>query len=354
MYKKFALSSLLCVLLLLVSACSLIWPEEAPLTDLPDPDPDTPPVISQQSSFLPTVIPTSGGNQRLRTAYLLDHQGRFLIPYALGVSSTEGIAKAVLARMVDTPENASALAGTEFQLPLPAGTDVLGMTIRDGLAVVDFCLSFLEFADANHERLAVDAVLYTLTEFSTIDRVELRVSGRPIGELPSGQPLPTVISRDDRDLNLEVSSSVTDVSLGSKVRLYFSATGPAGGLVYFVPVTRVIPTSADQATAAVLELLSGPLAGSELATDLPQSAELRSVRITGDTVVVDFSAGLTGYGGGSTAEQAMIGSLLLTLTDISGVQNVKITINGQTPSLPEGTDLSQPVTRPTFINPFII
>ncbi len=354
MYKKLALTSLLCVLLLAFSACSLIWPQEE-ITDLPDDGPEQTPMVNQPTgSFVPSVIPTSGTNQGLHTVYLMDFQGRFLVPYVLGVENAEGIAKAVLARMVDNPENASALAGTEFRLPLPAGTEVLGMTIRDGLGVIDLSPEFLEFADAKHERLAIDAVLYTMTEFSTIDRIELRVAGHPIGKLPSGQQLSVVLSRADRDLNLEVSSRVTDVSLGSKVHLYFSASGETGGLVYFVPVTRVIPNNTDQLTAAVLELLSGPSTESGLVANLPQTAELRSVSMSGDTVHVDFSSGLTGYGGGSTAEQAMIGSLLLTLTEVAGVENVKITIEGQTPNLPEGTDLSRPVSRPTFVNPFII
>ncbi|MGI6357844.1 MAG: GerMN domain-containing protein [Bacillota bacterium] len=353
MYRKLALVILLCMLLLLSSACSLVWP----FNTREDPD-DTgginQPAGSRSGTFMPTVIPTSGANQSLRTVYLMDYQQRFLVPYVLGVDNAEGIAKAVLSRLVDNPQNASALAGTEFRLPLPPGTEILGMTIRDGLAILDLCEEFLQFSDATHERLAIDAIVYTLTEFSTVDEVELRVAGRPLSKLPSGQALPTVLSRQNRDLNLEVSNAVVDINASSKVKLYFSAAGPGGGLVYFVPVTRMIPVNSDQMTAAVLELLSGPLPGSGLSADLPQGAELRSVQLNGSTLVVDFSDGLTGYGGGRTAEQAMIGSLLLTLTEIPGVDNVKITINGQVPNLPEGTDLSQPVSRPLLVNPFLI
>lgn len=355
MYKKLALSLLLIVLVLGVSACSLVWPKETPQAGLPGTDPLGPSVANGRGeSFLPTVIPASGENLRLRTAYLLDYQGRYLVPFVLSINKVEGIAKEVLARMVDTPENASSLAGTEFQLPLPQNTKVLGMTIHEELAVVDFSPDFLGFRDATHERLAIDAVLYTLTEFSTIQRVEIHVSGKVVGQLPSGQRLPTAISRADRDLNLEVLPVVTDVTTGTKVRLYFSSCGPEGGLVYFVPVTRVIPVATDTMTAAVLELIRGPLSGSGLFADVPASAELRSLKLSGDTVVVDFSNGLTGYGGGSMAEQAMLGSIVLTLTDISGISGTRITVNGQVPSLPEGTDLSQPITRPIFINPFII
>lgn len=355
MHKKLVITLLLIALTVMVSACSLVWPTENPEAGLSDTGNDgTVSVGSQVGSFLPTVIPASGENLRLRTVYLLDYQGRYLVPYVLSVDRVEGIAKEVLARLVDTPENASALAGTEFQLPLPSGTEVIGMTVRDGLAVVDFSQDFLQFADAGRERLAVDSVLYTLTEFSTIDRVELRVQGRPIEQLPSGQPLPTSISRADRDLNLEVAPGVTDVSQGTKVRLYFSGCSPNGGLIYFVPVTRVIPTVSDPMTAAVLELIRGPLSGSDLSADVPASAELHGVRLSGTTASVDFSSGLTGYGGGTTAEQAMLGALILTLTEVPGVSNVQVTVEGQVPNLPEGSDLSQPITRPMFVNPFII
>lgn len=355
MFKRLTLSLLLLLLTLTVSACSLLWPIEDPETDPSGSNlPINPVADGRVGSFLPTVIPASGENLRLRTVYLLDYQGRYLVPYVLSISKVEGVAKEVLAKMVDSPDNASSLAGTEFQLPLPANTQVLGMTIRDGLAVVDFSADFLQFRDAVHERQAVDAVLYSLTEFSTIQQVEIRVAGRLLQQLPSGQTLPSVLSRADRDLNLEVAPGVTDLAQGSKVRLYFSSCGPAGGLLYFVPVTRIIPTVSDNATAAVLELIRGPIAGSGLYADVPAAAELRSLRLVGDTVTVDFSSGLIGYTGGSAAEQAMLGALILTLSDAAGVNQVGITINGQVPNLPEGTDLSSPVSRPMFINPFII
>lgn len=305
-------------------------------------------------SFMPLVIPASGEGVRLRTVYLLDHANCFVVPYVLSIAKTEGIAREVLQSLVANPENELALVGTEFNLPFPEGTNVLGMTIRDQVAVVDFSEEFLNFADATHERLAVDALLYTLTEFENIDQVELRISGNTITTLPSGLQLPNPFSRAERPLNLEIASDVTDPSLSTQVKLYFTSIGPSGGLIYFVPVTRHITPQNDPLAAVVLELIQGPAAGGGLHPDIPVNTELRSVKLENGIVYVDFSDDLTSYGGGSAAENAMLGALILSLTDIPGVNGVKITINGQAPMLPEGTDVSQPVTRPIFVNPFIL
>jgi germination protein M len=336
------------LLIFALTGCSLLWPSVNNTPEQPDPSPYT------SGSFMPEIIPTAGEETRLRTVYLLDHANRYLVPYVLGVRRTEGIAREVLQRLVDSPDNAVALVGTEFNLPFPEGTTVLGMTIRDQLAIVDFSEEFLNFKDATHERLAIDSLLYTLTEFENVDRVELRVAGHRVTTLPSGLSLPNPFSRSERPLNLEIASDITDLNQGTKVRLYFSAVGPAGGLIYFVPVTRQILPQNDPLAAVVLELIQGPAVGSGLHADVPVNTELRSIKLEDGIVYVDFSSELVSYGGGTAAENAMLGSLVLSLTDIPGVKGVKITINGQTPMLPEGTDVSQPVTRPIFVNPFIL
>ncbi len=354
MYKKLMAVVLVFMLMLLSTGCSLIWPAD----DRQDPPGQVPGdndyVAGRSGSFIPASIPATGDSLRLRTVYLLDHQGRYLVPYVLSISKVEGIAKETLHRLVQSGENTQGLAGTDLQLPLPAGTTVLGLTIRDSLAIVDFSPEFLSFRDAAHERLAIDAVLYTMTEFQNVDQVEIRVSGRPLEQLPSGITLSLPITRAVRDLNLEISPSVADPANGTKVKLYFSAAGPSGEFIYFVPVTRVIPNTTDSVAAAVLELVRGPLQGSGLYADLPTNAELRSAQLIGDSACIDFSPGLLSYGGGATAEQAMLGALVLTLTEVPGVSSVKITVNGQAPNMPEGTDVSLPVMRPIFVNPFML
>lgn len=349
MCSKLRLLILPLLIVVALSGCSLLWPSATipplELTDGP---------AALPGSFVPLVMPTMGDGVRLQAAYLLDHAQRYLVPYVLTIDKTEGIARDVLTRLIDNDANQASLRGTEFVPPFPTATTILGMTIRDGLAIVDLSQQFLDFRDVTHERLAIDALVYTLTEFDNVNRVELRVDGHKVTNLPSGLELTNPCARSDRPLNLEVSPAVANLEHSTQVKLYFSAVGPAGGLIYFVPVTRHIMPQNDPLAAVVLELIAGPLADSGLHADISLTTEMRAIKVVDGVVHIDFSTGLIDYGGGTAAENAMLGALVLSLTDIPGVNGVKITINGQTPMLPEGTDVSQPVSRPLFVNPFVL
>lgn len=341
---------MLILCMVFMTGCTWLWPEEV-ATPAQPPGANDP--LPRLGSFVPQVIPASGENLRLRTVYLLDHHGRYLVPYVLSIPRVEGVARETISRLIDSSQNSLSLLGTELRLPLPATTELRGLTIRDGRAIIDFTEGFLAFQNALHERLAIDAVLYTMTEFENVDEVELWVDGNPLTALPSGQSLPAILSREIRELNLEVLSTVSDPNQGSRVRIYFSASGPSGSFLYFVPVTRVIPQTSDLMAAAVHELIRGPLPGSNLMADIPAATALQGVQLAGDTVYVDFSREVLTYAG-SAAEQAVLGALVLTLTDMQGVHEVRITVNGQTPSLPHGFDISRPISRPIYINPFIL
>ncbi|MCL1816065.1 MAG: GerMN domain-containing protein, partial [Clostridiales bacterium] len=65
---------------------------------------------------------------------------------------------------------------------------------------------------------------------------------------------------------------------------------------------------------------------------------------------VDFSAHLTGYGGGAAAENMMLSCLIYTLTAIPGISAIQVLIEGRTGTLPEGLDISKPLTPQAPLN----
>ncbi len=88
---------------------------------------------------------------------------------------------------------------------LPAGTTVLGLTIRQGVALVDLSKEFLNY-NPTHEQVVIYGLVYTLTEFPSILQVELLVEGKK-PDLPGGMQLSERLSRKD-GLNLEFSTEV--------------------------------------------------------------------------------------------------------------------------------------------------
>jgi germination protein M len=66
--------------------------------------------------------------------------------------------------------------------PFPAAAQVLSVTIADGTATVDWNAAVLEGGTgAEGEAAAIQAAVWTLTEFPTIERVRFTVEGRDRG-----------------------------------------------------------------------------------------------------------------------------------------------------------------------------
>ncbi len=71
------------------------------------------------------------------------------------------------------------------------------------------------------------------------------------------------------------------------------------------------------------------------------------MNLEGDTAVVDFSADLAQ----AAKLEAAVGAIVLTLTELPNISRVKLTVDGQCLSLPDGKNLAEPVLRPSSANP---
>jgi germination protein M len=76
------------------------------------------------------------------------------------------------------PTPAELAAGLHTQIP--PGTQVRGLTIRDGVATVDLSGSFAAGGDPLGDRGRLAQVVYTLTQFPTVDGVRFRIDGQPL------------------------------------------------------------------------------------------------------------------------------------------------------------------------------
>lgn len=99
----------------------------------------------------------------------------------------------------NTPaQDALAALSTQTNSPLPAGTHLLSINLANGLASVDFSHELqTNFTGGDMQGIrTVSAVLRTLGQFSTIDRVQFLVEGKPVdtlgGMLSLSAPLPVI------------------------------------------------------------------------------------------------------------------------------------------------------------------
>jgi hypothetical protein len=82
--------------------------------------------------------------------------------------------------------------------PLPMGTKLLAVRVVDGLATVDLSREFVDnfVGGDSAEMRAVNSLLRTMGQFSTVSRVQIEVEGQPIdslgGLLVLSDPLPVI------------------------------------------------------------------------------------------------------------------------------------------------------------------
>ena len=147
-------------------------PSATPAT-APSGDPATTPV--------PTAAPTeaSADTMVVRAYYVLDGEPGVegLVPTLRDVPETTGVARAAM----ETLLRGEILADYDsLSTAIPAGTRLLGLSIRDGVATVDLSREFESGGGSASAFRRLGQVVYTLTQFSTVRSVLFQVEGRTV------------------------------------------------------------------------------------------------------------------------------------------------------------------------------
>ena len=325
--KKIYLLSL--ILLLAAAALAFAWTmfgDRASLSNAA-----VMPAATEEPSYAPIVTPapTSGAAQQSVSSsavqqtvstvvYYQDNYG-YLVPVMCNVAYEDGIAKATLRRMVQSPENDMAAARLGLRTVLPENTSI-DLDINDGLARIDLSKHVLDMADAAAETNMISAIVQALTEFDSVEKVEFLVGGQKLEKLTHGTDISKTFTRGE--INLE--SSVETGSGLSPVTLYF----PCDSASVVVPVTRMVYSNADVNTA-VLELAKGPSTQSPLDRALPAGCGLIDVEMDGGTVKVNFTREFADLVENSDGGRLAMKALVLTCSQFEGVEEVQVFVEGE-------------------------
>jgi germination protein M len=342
LYKWTRLAAVTGLVALLASGCSLLGEKEHSRSI------DPPPIGADASAAtVKTVSGQTMQNPSPVTVYAKDPNG-FIAPIGITVEKSVDIAKKALESMVDGgPATGHMPAG--FTAVIPKGTVIKGINlVKDQkLAVVDFSKSFTDY-NVQDERKILEAVTWTLTGFPAIDKVQLRIEGRDLKEMPQdGTPLDEPLTRT-MGINLEKPEGV-EYGQSTAVTLYFLGQSE-DNFKYYVPVTRLVKRTDNVAQAVVEQLIAGPDQKKGLAAVMTPGAQLKQVKKAKDVITVDFTEQLLAADKKAPADA--LKSVVLSLTESEGLATkVQITVNGNAKvSSSDNISYSQPVSRPSGIN----
>ena len=252
--------------------------------------------------------------------YYQDNYG-YLVPVMCTLPYEDGVAKATLNRMIQSPENDMQAARLGLKTVLPEGTTI-DLDISDGLARIDLSKEVLNMADAAAESNMIAAIVQALTEFESVERVEFLVDGQKIDKLPHGTDISGTFERGE--INLETAASTVNSGDLKPVVLYF----PCESSSVVVPVTRMVYSNADVNTA-VLELAKGPSAQSPLESALPAGCGLIDVQLVDGVAKVNFTKEVANLVENSDGGRLALKALVLTCTQFDGVKSVEILVEGE-------------------------
>ncbi|TDQ39186.1 GerMN domain-containing protein [Aureibacillus halotolerans] len=284
----------------------------------------------------------------VREVYLLDANG-YVVPQTLPLPATDEVAKQALEYMV-TGGPVTELLPNGFQAVLPQGTVINGVDIReDGTAVVDFSNEFASYAPES-ERQILEAITWTLTQFDTIDKVNIWINGFEQDVMPvNHEPIHGGVTRE-MGINIQ-SSDVTDIRSSEPVTVYYVAQHDKTS--YYVPVTKRVDsdrleTEEETAQTIVEELVKGPGFETSLLTGFHPDTELTAnPEIDAGTVYLQFTAAVLSGNEQPGLSNQVLEPLVLSLTEVGDVKQVSVDVNSS-----EEGDLvvEEVVSRPAVTN----
>jgi germination protein M len=125
-----------------------------------------------------------------------------LVPVLRTVPKRPATARAAMTALLAGPSAKERSASPRITTLVPAGTELLGIEITGGLATVDLSGAFAAGGGSFSMRGRLAQVVYTLTQFSTVDRVNFRLDGKPVTVFSSegiilDKPVTRATYRDD-------------------------------------------------------------------------------------------------------------------------------------------------------------
>ncbi|MCP3741264.1 GerMN domain-containing protein [Rossellomorea sp. BNER] len=293
--------------------------------------------------------PTASGEEEEATVmtelYLIDENG-YVASQKLPLPKTESIATQALEYLV-TNGPVQNILPNGFRAVLPADTQV-SVNIKDGKAIADFSNEFAEYQPEDEKKI-LQAVTWTLTQFDSIETVELRMNGYELTEMPvNGTPVDEKLSRKD-GINTN-TTGVVDVTNTHPVTVYY--VSQKGDQTYYVPVTQRVSNSVeDPAKAVIQQLVEGPGYQSTLVSDFTDVALLDDPKVKDGIVTLNFNEAIYSSFEEKIVSEHLLNSLVLSLTEQKGIKSVSVKVNGETALVnKEGEPITEPVTRPENVN----
>ncbi len=195
---------------------------EGPQTTVTEPPEESTTTTASTSTTTPSEsTTTTTATQGSMTVNVYYSRDEMICAAARVIPKTQQVGAAAMKALLEGPTDVEEEAGMVTNIP--AGTTFLGLSIDDGVATVDLSKEYASGGGSLSMMMRLAEVVFTLTQFPTVEGVNFKLDGEPIDVLGGeGLILDHPMSRADyEDLSpaILVESPTVGNTVGSPLRV---------------------------------------------------------------------------------------------------------------------------------------
>lgn len=211
-----------------------------------------------------------------------------------------------------------------FKAIIPKNTQIIDMSLKDGLLKINFSQEFLNVT-IDYEEKMLESIIYSLTELSEVKEIMIFVKGEKLIELPnSHKKLPNVLNKDYGINKIYNLDSIKDTS---KTTIYYLSKD--NDFYYYVPVTEINNDSTERVEVIIKNLKSTPIYHTNLISYLTASANLQSYELLENSISLSFNNALLANLEEKQIQEEVKYSIALSLRDTYNIQEVAFNVDDE-------------------------
>ena len=212
-----------------------------------------------------------------------------------------------------------------FRSIIPAGTEVIGLELKDQILTINFSKELLDI-NIEYEEKMIEAIIYTLTSIDGIDKIIIQVDGKLLDKLPnSGKSLPEVL---DRSYGVNKTYDLANTMNIDSYTVYYVSN--YNNIEYYVPVTKYINNeNKDKVKVIIDELSSSPIYENNLMSYLNSGTSLIDYTMENDVLKLNFDESIYKDNNSNKILEEVIYTISMSFSDNYNVKEVDFLVNNE-------------------------
>lgn len=210
-----------------------------------------------------------------------------------------------------------------FRSIIPAGTEVLDLSLEEKVLTVNFSKELLDIKDEYEDKM-IESIIYSLTSIDGIDKVIIQVEGEVLEKLPnSGKNIPTSL---DKSYGINKTYDLVNTMNIDSYTVYY--VSKYNDTEYYVPVTKYVNSGGDDKVKVIIdELSSSPIYENNLMSYLNADTSLINYTLEDDILKLNFDESIYNDKNSNNILEEVIYTISLSANDNYDVEEVVFLVN---------------------------